>query len=296
MDVAAIVNAIITRNIAKLEVPAVQTLMSTNKTPESTSGRESQDDPTVEVCDRCFGTGVEVVPGKGARPCECQRLTYRKRLLAAARIPTRYSNCTFATYDHQSSGSLKSARMWAESMVEDYPAVEQGLLLMGRAGIGKTHLAVAVLRGLLEKGVPCLFCEFGALLKQIQDSYNQISKTSELRVLAPVYQAEVLVLDELGASVPTDWVRDTMYQIINKRYNDRKLTIFTTNYLDAPQVKGAEPAAAPSFGSKGSERIRELTTLEERIGTRLRSRLYEMCIQVVINGEDYRKRATRRGP
>ena len=93
-------------------------------------------------------------------------------------------------------------------------------------------------------------------------------------MLAPVYQADVLVLDELGATVPTDWVRDTMYQIINKRYNDRKLTIFTTNYLDA--------------------RSEKTQILEDRIGTRLRSRLYEMCTKVVIDGEDYRRHMSQR--
>ena len=89
-------------------------------------------------------------------------------------------------------------------------------------------------------------------------------------MLAPIYQADVLVLDELGATVPTDWVRDTMYQIINKRYNDNKLTIFTTNYLDEPRSEKEQ-------------------VLEDRIGTRLRSRLYEMCTKVVMDGEDYRR-------
>ncbi len=154
--------------------------------------------------------------------------------------------------------------------MREYPAVERGLLLMGPVGVGKTHLAVAILQGLIEKGVPCLFCEFGALLKEIQDSYNKVSNTSEMSVLAPVYQADVLVLDELGASKPTDWVRDTMMQIIGKRYNDKKLTIFTTNYLDARRAPSDE-------------------TLEDRIGVRLRSRLYEMCKTVHIEGEDYRK-------
>jgi DNA replication protein DnaC len=181
--------------------------------------------------------------------------------------------------------------MKAKMLVNEYPAVEKGLLLMGSVGVGKTHLAVAILKGLTAKGVPGLFCEFGSLLKQIQDSYNPISQTSELRVLAPVYQAEVLVLDELGATVPTDWVRDTMYQIINKRYNDRKLTIFTTNYLDEPRASASEPEPAPrSFSRKASsDRIKEMTTLEDRIGTRLRSRLYEMCNVVEIEGDDFRK-------
>jgi DNA replication protein DnaC len=118
-----------------------------------------------------------------------------------------------------------------------------------------------------------------------------------MRVLAPVYQAEVLVLDELGATVPTNWVRDTLYQIINTRYNNQKLTIFTTNYLDeARAAAGDQDSAEPKRRSKtfASERIQEMTTLEERISTPLRSRLYEMCKKVMIEGEDYRKRLDQR--
>jgi DNA replication protein DnaC len=122
-----------------------------------------------------------------------------------------------------------------------------------------------------KKGVSCLFYEFGSLLKEIQNSYNPISQTSELTVLTPVIEAEVLVLDELGASKPTDWVRDTMMHVINTRYHDRRLTIFTTNYLDRRCTERDE-------------------LLEDRIGVRLRSRLFEMCKTVLIEGEDYRRR------
>jgi DNA replication protein DnaC len=52
----------------------------------------------------------------------------------------------------------------------------------------------------------------------IQESYNALAQTSEMKVLAPVFEAEVLVLDELDAWKPTDWVRDMMMQIINSRY------------------------------------------------------------------------------
>ncbi len=189
----------------------------------------------------------------------------------AARIPRRHEGCTFHNYrPGPNNGSQLKAFNYAFRLVRDYPAVERGLLLTGPVGVGKTHLAVAVLHGLIERGVPCLFYEFGALLKEIQGSYNPVSNTSELGVLAPVYQAEVLVLDELGASKPTDWVRDTMMQIIGQRYNDKRLTIFTTNYADARRQPAEE-------------------TLEERVGVRLRSRLYEMCRTVHIDGEDYRK-------
>jgi DNA replication protein DnaC len=262
--------------------------------PAETSSKQIKDtvDDAAAVCPACFGTGVKIVAGKGAKICdECQQKT-GYTLLSAARIPLRYADCSFETFrDPKGTGSIYWALMKAKMLVNEYPAVEKGLLLMGSVGVGKTHLAVAILKGLIAKGVPGLFCEFGSLLKQIQDSYNPISQTSELRVLAPVYQAEVLVLDELGATIPTDWVRDTMYQIINKRYNDRKLTVFTTNYLDEVRGDLQQPEMAPrTFSRKtSSDRIKEMTTLEDRIGTRLRSRLYEMCNVVEIEGDDYRK-------
>ncbi|MFL6336449.1 MAG: ATP-binding protein [Pyrinomonadaceae bacterium] len=158
----------------------------------------------------------------------------------------------------------------AYRLVREYPAIGRGLLFAGPVGVGKTHLAVAILRGLVEKGTPSLFCEYGSLLKEIQDTYNPVSRTSETSVLAPVYDAEVLVLDELGVSKPTEWMLDTMTHIIGRRYNDRKLTVFTTNYTDDRQSPAGE-------------------TLQDRIGARLRSRLYEMCSTVLIEGEDYRR-------
>ena len=144
---------------------------------------------------------MEIAPGKGARRCRCRAEELRGKLLAAARIPRRHARCSFADYRPASGSSTQlQAFNYAFRLVREYPAVDRGLLFTGTVGVGKTHLSVAILKGLMEKGVPCLFCEFGALLKEIQDSYNPVSKTSELRLLAPVYQAEVLVLDELGAS------------------------------------------------------------------------------------------------
>lgn len=243
---------------------------------------------------------MQIIEGKGARPCKCLNLRARRRLLDAARIPRRYAGCSMESFRSGSNRSQKLAFEYACRLVLDYPAVDRGLLFIGPVGVGKTHLAVAILKGLVEKGVPCLFSEFGSLLKQIQDSYNPVSQTSEMKVLAPVYQAEVLVLDELGATVPTDWVRDTMYQIINKRYNDKRLTIFTTNYPDEARAggdRGEDSRGNLVSGIRRSSKLSDIRTreelmptLEERIGTRLRSRLYEMCVDVVIDGEDYRKR------
>lgn len=224
------------------------------------------------VCERCFGTGMEVVSGRGARRCACRLSDLHRGLFEQAHVPRRHKECALSNYRPANDNpSQMLAFKQAHRLVREYPAIERGLLFAGPVGVGKTHLAVAILRGLAEKGVPGLFYEYGSLLKEIQESYNPVSRTSEMSVLAPVYEAAVLVLDELGAWKPTDWVLDTMTHIIGRRYNDKKLTIFTTNYTDERQSPTGE-------------------TLQDRIGVRLRSRLYEMCRTVLIDGEDYRRR------
>lgn len=227
-------------------------------------------------CEYCRDMGWELIEGKGMRPCRCRTTDRRTQLLEAARIPKRYEGCSFHNYYPQGNphsahaASQRAALAMSQGLVDEYPNLEIGLLFIGPCGVGKTHLASAIVASLVQrKGISSLFYDFRDLLKEIQDSYNPISQNSELRVLAPVYEAEVLVLDELGASKPTDWVRDTMTQIINKRYNDKKLTIFTTNYLDEVTSPNEE-------------------TLTDRVGVRLRSRLHEMCKVIKITGDDYR--------
>jgi DNA replication protein DnaC len=231
---------------------------------------ETPDGVAGDACPLCFGTGMEIVEGKGARICACRKQRSRSGQFESVRLPKRYDGFHFNNYDARNE-SQRTAFKFAVGLTHEYPAVDRGLLLMGNVGVGKTHLAVAILKGLTERGFSCLFYEFGSLLKEIQDSYNPQTQSSELGVLSPVLNAEVLVLDELGASKPTDWVRDTMALVINTRYNNKKLTIFTTNYLDERRNDREE-------------------VLEDRIGTRLRSRLYEMCKTVTITGEDYRRR------
>ena len=245
-----------------------------------------------EVCPRCEGTGWKSISTGSARRvarCDCQLQARTQALLAAARIPKRYEHCELSNFEFDGPHrGLASARMAACKFVEEYPVDSTGLLLIGSIGVGKTHLAVGMIKELiLGKGIACLFYDYRELLKQIQNSYNESVKATELEVLRPVFETEVLVLDELGAVKPTEWVWDTVSLILNTRYNDNRTTIITTNY---PDDAGQEPYANPTSEFGRAQRAVRRETLGDRIGERMRSRLHEMCRTVKMEGEDFRQK------
>lgn len=232
-------------------------------------------------CARCGGTGFVILEGQGARqarPCDCRRSAPGRpagapEFLKAARIPRRYHDCEFENYDvypgpHQMS--LQGAKTRALRFAEEYPLSDRGLLLMGPPGVGKTHLGVATLRGLaLQKGVGCLFCDVQDLLRQLQATFDRQSGMSELELLQPVLETEVVLLDDLGGRQFSAWVEETLSHIVTTRYNENRATMVTTNYMDEPREKRD-------------------STLKQRIGPRIYSRLQEMCQFVTLQAEDAR--------
>jgi len=227
-------------------------------------------------CPRCGDTGwiLESVDGiKQARSCDCRAAAIRRQKLEAAGIPERYAADTIDNFNDLGRPALQRAKQAAREFVDLYPVVDHGLLLVGPSGRGKTHLACAILAELiLRKGVTGLYADFSDLLLKIQSSFRPDADASKESLLTPYAEAELLVLDELGASKPHPWVLDVLYNLLNTRYNRRRITIATSNYED-------EPDAA------SGERDR----LEDRLNYRLRSRLYEMCQMIPLRGEDYRK-------
>ncbi|PYX31898.1 MAG: DNA replication protein DnaC [Acidobacteria bacterium] len=251
-----------------------------------------------EICPVCAGTGWKTVPDDPNTPghkkdrrvtrCDCQLRARGQSLLVAAHIPRRYEHCELASYTPDFPGahpSLGLGHLTASKFVEEYdPSDGTGLLIIGKIGTGKTHLAVGIIKELiLSKGISCLFYDYRELLKEIQNSYNAAVQTTELDVLRPVFETDVLVLDELGAVKPTEWVWDTVSLILNSRYNDNRTTIITTNFEDQPAAGVAISLSAARAATRGE-------TLGDRIGERMRSRLHEMCRIVTLDGTDFRQK------
>ncbi len=217
-------------------------------------------------------------------PCECRQRDRAARALEIAGIPPKYHACSFGNFDAYWEGTgTRNGTLWAalknaERYAGEYtPGESRGLLFLGLPGVGKTHLLVALLKALAERGAECLFLDYQELLRRIQHSYNPIVRTTEYELLQPVLATEVVAIDDLGNNRISDWVEDTVTYVVNHRYSSKKPTLFTAN-LAEERLEGGP-----------GERITR-ATFEERLGPRVASRLKEMCRFVELKAKDYRSR------
>jgi DNA replication protein DnaC len=269
------------------------------------------------ACPECGGRGWLVVPdghAGSARLCECQKLGLVPRLIARSGVPPRYESCSLTSFKTLGKDQLARALALAKRYVDEFldtaaqpdvasagpglgqlgalmpglaarraPFRHSGLLFVGPTGVGKTHLAVAVLLELIQRyAVIGRFVDFTSFIMQIQSTFDPGSPESKHDVLDPVMAAEVLVIDELGAQQPTPWVRDVLYLILNHRYTHRLPTIFTTNYRleTGPQRVSLDRPRDP-LGAEES--------LSTRVSAVVLSRIYEMATPVAIESSDFRR-------
>jgi DNA replication protein DnaC len=273
----------------------------------------SEENPTTTACPNCGGRGYRYVEERqGVVKCECKDEGRVGRVLAAAEIPKKYADCRLASYlPPQDNPNLQDAHARAVEYANGYLKcpTPKGLLFQGAPGLGKTHLAIGIIRELIERElVSCYFCNFAGELQKIRDS---ISGERSLNLPRIVYDAQIIVLDDFGSQRWSPWVQDQMSNIISDRYNNGRPTIITTNLTDRASAERNDLRAAAmkklgvmdhegnidNFALARYEKVGiffgavrdEPETLQDQLGERLRSRLYEMCDVVPMAGKDYRR-------
>jgi len=243
------------------------------------------------ACEDCQGTGRILEEDENGisriRMCQCADFSKKLKLFNQAGIPGKFVHEGLDNYEVTRHRSQKDALTRSRTFIKEFIQMKgqysQGLIFMGDPGLGKTHLAVSIIKELILKhGVECKFVDFFELLRDIRHGYGE--DISEGEFINPYVGVKVLVVDELAKGRNTDWELTILDHFISTRYNDDdKVTLVTTNFRD--KLESGIGDNKKSGLSSASTRY----TLEEKIGPRIFSRLMEMCKKVPLQGKDFRQ-------
>lgn len=241
-----------------------------------------------EVCHTCHGARFifekDAARREVAEMCECEVLRTRIRWYNEARIPGKFYDARLSEQFRDRGNQVVFNTF--KLLATDYSRGHKGVVLMGPSGVGKTFLVAAFLYEIIfAKGVPAAFRDFSQLLADLRSGYSQ--DRPELEVIGPLVEVELLVVDELGKGRNTPWELNVLDGIISQRYNNRKTTVFTSNYTESRSTTLAERVRGKDV-IPGEGDVETRDTLKDRVGARIHSRLREMCDFVTLLGPDRR--------
>lgn len=238
------------------------------------------------ICERC---GQEIKPRTGHYKdvtfvywCDCdfeermklyiqqeeaEKKQRIKQYFANARIGRRYADCSLENFNSEGNEEAFNAIIKYVENLEQNIESGTGLVLCGSVGVGKTHLAVAVLKEAIKKGYSGLFQNAPGLMYRFNATYST-AETTEEALLTTLRDTKVLVIDDLGKGKWTEKVAERFYAIINARYNELNPTIITTNLIGS--------------------------AFRKYVGDAVADRLYDCCLFVELKGESYRLARLRR--
>jgi len=232
------------------------------------------------LCEKCGGTGFVSKEDGSVERCEC--LFGKEEINRALKIPRRFWKAELENYDVENSSEGEAYKEALIFCAEFDPSQGRGITFVGTPGVGKTHLAVGMLKRIYrEKGVKGKFFDTKDLIYKLK---VLIEEGGTARAIKSILNCPLVVLDDLGSERLSEWQRELISYIISYRYNNLKSTIITTNF----SLCGEE---------REDRRIRKTveginlpkSLMSERLSPGTVSRIYEMTKVVYITGRDRRK-------
>lgn len=263
-----------------------------NPRPFNAGGHARVDLPVpVSACPGCEGQGFRRATFENGyvyvRDCEGKAALRRAELYNRSGLPGRYAESSLELFQPHPV-SVGAARAVALEFVRAWPAAKAGVVFVGRPGVGKTHLLAGIVRSLtLDKGVPCRYVDFTHLVNDLRAAIGRRSSPAE--IVRPLVEVDLLAVDDLGRGLlETDYEASVIDELVSRRYNADRVTLFATNFPDDPAT---EPSASRRRETNLSERDVRPRPLAEVVGERVVSRIRQMCRFVEIEAEDFRATA-----
>ena len=186
-------------------------------------------EPAEDECPDCDGYGY-IVTENDVRICHCLAEKQLVKRLRNANIPRRYRSKSLENFKadtDQRRAALQRVRKFVKEF--DSSAEKGGLFLLGASGTGKTHLAVAALTELIEQGHTGLFYNSASMIRDFRNRVGGSNTEEQNARLDRLISVDVLVIDDLGVTRLSDFVREQTYSVIDQRYSENKTLIVTSN-------------------------------------------------------------------